>query len=62
MPKIVGEAVIPIMERMICDCGGEMKASGATLLSKPPLYPHRCDKCGATESVRGVAYPRIKYE
>jgi len=53
------------MVRLICEkCeGGEMKPTGICLTSNPPQYPHRCDKCGHEETVRGGrTYPRIKHE
>ena len=45
-----------------CDiCGGEMKADTAVVLAVyPPLYPHKCSKCGATKDLREM-YPTIKY-
>lgn len=53
------------MVRLMCDkCGeGEMKQTGVQLLSNPPQYPHRCDKCGSETTIRGgKTYPRIEYE
>lgn len=50
--------------RLMCDkCdGGEMKPTGECLTSNPPQYPHRCDKCGHMERVRGKTYPRLEHE
>ena len=44
-----------IMVRLMCDkCGeGEMKPTGVALMSHPPQYPHKCDKCGAETTIRG---------
>lgn len=66
--RIVAEKrteVRTFMVRLMCDkCGeGEMKPTGVQLLSNPPQYPHRCDKCGFETTIRGgKAYPRIDYE
>jgi len=48
----------------ICDeCGkGEMKASGACLMSNPPQFPHRCQECGAEKTMFNKAYPFTTYE
>ena len=50
--------------RLMCEkCdGGEMKPTGICLTSSPPQYPHRCDKCGHEETVRGKTYPCIEHE
>lgn len=49
--------------RLMCDeCdGGEMKPTGICLTSIPPQYPHKCDKCGHEETVRGKTYPTIEH-
>ena len=39
-----------------CDCGGEMESTGLMLSVDPPLYPHRCSECNATENFK-QAYP-----
>jgi len=61
MPHVVTEPVTVVRERLLCDCGGELiRTDGGDLLSKPPQYPHECNKCGAQQYVRGVSYPRIQ--
>lgn len=52
------------MVRLMCEkCdGGEMIPTGICLPSNPALYPHKCDKCGYEESVRGKTYPRVEHE
>ena len=50
--------------RMMCDkCeGGEMVSTGASLMSNPPQYIHRCNGCGyETSYLGGKNYPYIKY-
>ena len=42
-------------------CGVEMFPTGVTLMSDPPQYPHKCDKCGNTVNMMEI-YPRIEYE
>jgi len=49
------------VDRLMCDCGGEMKPTGECMLSMPAIYPHRCEACGKGESVRGFTYPRVRY-
>lgn len=44
-----------------CD-GGEMMPTGIALLSNPPQYPHKCNKCGHQVNVTGNKYPFIKHE
>lgn len=62
MTSIVSEPVSVVRERLMCDCGGEMVATGGgALLTSPPRYPHECNKCGAHEYVRGASFPRIRY-
>ena len=43
-----------------CDCGGEFKPTGVTLMINPPRYPHVCEKCGAKETFNS-RYPEIQY-
>jgi hypothetical protein len=53
-----------VIVKMICDkCGdGEMKPDGnIALLSDPPKYPHRCDKCSSTDSYT-QRYPTVRYK
>ena len=54
--------MIPIKTEMICDkCGGTMIPTGMCLMSNPPKYPHKCDKCGFEETYN-VSYPNIEFE
>lgn len=63
MPKEQLTPVETYMARLICDCGGEMKAtSGPQLMSDPPKIPHECDRCGAMQYVRGKAYPHVVHK
>ena len=43
-----------------CD-NGYMKPTGTVLTTYPPIYPHRCDRCGAVKSF-SVSYPYMTYE
>lgn len=47
----------------ICDaCGvGEMVPTGVALMSNPPQYPHKCNKCGSENTLRSK-YPKTVYE
>lgn len=56
------ERVIDIKQVSVhaeCDCGGEFRATGMTLLSSPPWYVHQCTKCRVTENFR-ISYPTIR--
>lgn len=58
------EGVKAIRVRLICKtekCGNEMLFTGTALMCNPPLYPHKCPKCGRTENVH-VIYPYIEWE
>ena len=48
---------------MICDvCSdGHMRSDGTVMATNPPLYPHRCDNCGATAEFPYI-YPRMMYK
>lgn len=47
--------------RQYCDkCGEEMKFTGETLLSNPPKYVHKCNKCG-NSTWCSKSYPSIEY-
>ena len=41
--------------------GGEYLPTGVVLLSNPPQYPHKCNRCGETK-VFNQKYPRYEYE
>ena len=49
--------------RLMCgNCnGGEMHPTGATLLTSPPQYPHKCLRCNK-ESVERKRYPFTEYK
>lgn len=47
---------------LMCDCGGEMRHTGMVLTSNPAQYPHKCEKCGATETRFDEIFPHIVYE
>ena len=40
----------------LCDCGGELKATGGAYASDPPRYEHICDACGC-EKTLPYSYP-----
>lgn len=51
-----------VENRAVCnDCNVEMEFGGVTLTTYPPLYPHRCPKCGTTQNLNNC-YPCISYE
>lgn len=54
--------LIPYRVELICDCGGQMLPTGVILLSDPPQYPHRCNKCGKEETCWDSKYPYIEYK
>ena len=31
---------------VVCECGGEYVFEHMVLLTEPPQYPYRCNKCG----------------
>lgn len=47
---------------MICDkCGaGVMGPTGYSYMTSPPKYPHKCNKCGNSDTYRKI-YPCIEY-
>ena len=60
------EIYIPLrpvrVERRCGSCDkGRMRATGVTLSSNPPQFPHTCHKCGASENL-DRQYPYIKHE
>ena len=46
-------------ERMICECGGEMKGHGTVMLSSPAQQVHACEQCGRSKTICEPFYPRI---
>lgn len=55
------QQVMGRIDKLICDCGGEMSATGEMLTSNPPQYPHLCKNCGTKENVWNRTYPRKIY-
>jgi len=53
----------PIGIKMFCDkCKkGEMLPNGNMLLSDPPQWEHKCNKCGHEENYK-YKYPRIRWD
>jgi predicted SprT family Zn-dependent metalloprotease len=45
----------------ICECKGEVLPTREMLMSNPPQFPHKCNKCGK-EYVFDKKYPYIAYE
>lgn len=37
-----------------------MVFTGEVLLSSPPQFPHKCDKCGVVRVVRDSPYPQTR--
>lgn len=62
MPRVVKKSLLPVMYRLICDCGGEMKSVGAGGDGYPSRNEHRCVKCNASEVVRNKLYPYMYWE
>lgn len=54
--------VVPTLVQAFCECGGELRATGASRSSAPPLNAHRCQACGQVEWIRGEIYPTIEYQ
>lgn len=54
----------PVREYIVhamCECGGEFIPGDMVLMSDPPQYPHKCNKCG-TSATFNKKYPSIEYE
>lgn len=43
-----------------CD-NGEMLPTGRCLTTSPPMYPHKCNKCGHSVNITGKNYPILTY-
>ena len=39
-------------ELVVCDCGGHFIFDERVLLTEPPQYPYRCEKCGKVKILR----------
>lgn len=51
----------PYGVKMLCDCGGEMKPHGNTILTCDPIrFPHVCDTCGRQDSYI-EKYPTVRW-
>ena len=52
----------PIQLDYVCDeCGeGHYRPTGTSLMSNPPQYPHRCDKCDHPHTFN-ERFPTIRY-
>jgi hypothetical protein len=55
MPSVI-RPVEAIEVDYICDeCGtGRMRHTGASLMSSPPKFVHRCNQCGSPKSFDGI--------
>lgn len=51
---------IGYIQRLECACGGELKFTGTVLTCNPPLFAHRCNKCGAGRNAKGT-FPRVVF-
>ena len=58
--RIDREPVTWFLERMYCECGGEVKATGIVHMTYPPKYPHKCEKCDYGVSMAD-SYPRVQW-
>ena len=39
-------------ELVVCECGGHFIQENRVLLTEPPQYPYRCQKCGKVKIQR----------
>ena len=39
-------------ELVVCDCGGHFIFDERVLLTEPPQFPYRCEKCGKVKIQR----------
>ena len=54
--------VKPFEVKQYCElCGEELTFTGEVLLSNPPKYVHKCDKCGK-QFTFSQSYPSIEYK
>lgn len=56
--------VIPYKIKAMCPLcpTGEYFPTGQTYATNPPLFEHKCNKCGKCIRVRGKQYPEIIYK
>jgi hypothetical protein len=60
--SVIHEAqVLPVRQRAICECGGELVSDGTSFLTHPPKYQHECEECGIKETF-SVVYPRVVFK
>ena len=45
-----------VIEKMMCDCGGELVFTGRTIKGHTVMYVHQCNRCGEVE-LYDAAYP-----
>ena len=48
--------VMAYIEKMVCDCGGELVFAGKTIKGHTVMYVHQCNKCSEIE-LFDAAYP-----
>jgi len=58
MPEIRTVESMQVDERCNQCLHGYMRPTGIVLISNPPQYPHKCNKCNHTQTY-GVQYPYI---
>ena len=62
MPKEKTPLRPVLIDYLYDECGdGHMRPEGYALLSSPPQYPHKCDKCGHEQTFK-VSYPTTDFE
>jgi hypothetical protein len=61
MPTIKSTKVDVFMEKLMCDCGHELKFSGCSRPMSPPSYEHVCYSCGNIKWMKKL-YPSVRYE
>lgn len=59
MPYTIEKKVQPVIVKLYCNCGKEMKRSDEVLSSFPPQYVYYCT-CGETHTDT-ICYPGIDY-
>lgn len=61
MTTIKRTEVKTYLEKLYCECGGQMLPYGYVLTTHPPQYPHKCEQCGKT-TIESQPFPRITYD
>ena len=49
------------LERLHCECGGQMLPTDLALPTDPPQYPHKCQLCDR-QTVESETFPRLVYD